>query len=185
MPESILKNSSDKMDKAIQAFRRELSTVRTGRANPAILDKVQVEYYGAMTPLNQLATISTPEARLLVVTPFDKSSIGEIEKAIQKAELGLTPSNDGNVIRIAIPALTEERRADLVKLVRKYGEEAKVAVRNIRRDANDDLKKKEKNGDITEDDLRGYTDSVQKETDKHISEIDQITKDKEKEIMEV
>lgn len=185
MPESVMKNSNEKMDKAIQAFRRELGTVRTGRANPAILDKVQVEYYGAMTPLNQLATISTPEARLLVITPFDKSSIADVEKAIQKAELGLSPSSDGNVIRIAIPALTEERRGELVKLVRKYAEEAKVAVRNIRRDTNDELKKKEKNGDMTEDELRGYTDDVQKETDKHVAEIDQITKDKEKEIMEV
>ncbi|OEH92327.1 ribosome recycling factor [Bacillus solimangrovi] len=185
MPQSILTSVNERMDKAIKAFRRELGTVRTGRANPAILDKVQVEYYGALTPLNQLAAISTPEARLLVITPFDKSSIADVERAILKAELGLTPSNDGNVVRIAIPALTQERRGELVKLVRKYAEEAKVAVRNVRRDANDDLKKLEKSGDITEDELRNYTEDVQKHTDKHVADIDVITKEKENEIMEV
>lgn len=185
MPQQVIKNVKEKMQKAIQSYNRELATVRAGRANPAILDRVQVEYYGALTPLNQLSTISVPEARLLVITPFDKSSIGDIERAIQKADLGLSPSNDGNIIRIAIPALTEERRTELVKVVKKYSEEAKVAVRNIRRDGNDDLKKLEKDGEITEDDLRGHQDTVQKETDNAINEIDSITKQKEKEIMEV
>jgi ribosome recycling factor len=185
MADQIIKNSKDKMEKAIQSYKRELGTVRAGRANPAILDKVQVDYYGAMTPLNQLSTISVPEARLLVIQPFDKSSIGDIEKAIQKADLGLSPSSDGSVIRISIPPLTEERRADLVKVVKKYGEEAKVAIRNIRRDANDDLKKLEKDGGITEDELRGYTDDVQKQTDHYVKEVDEITKQKEKEIVEV
>lgn len=185
MGEQVLKNANEKMDKAIQAYTRELATVRAGRANPSLLDRVQVEYYGALTPLNQLATISVPEARLLVVQPFDKSTVSDVEKAIQKADLGLTPSNDGSVIRIAIPALTEERRAELVKLVKKYAEEAKVAVRNVRRDANDELKKLEKSGDLTEDDLRAYTDDVQSETDKRVKKIDEITKEKEKEIMEV
>lgn len=185
MADQVLKQAKDKMDKAVKAYQRELATVRAGRANPSLLDKVQVEYYGALTPLNQLATISVPEARLLVIQPFDKSSINDVEKAIQKADLGLSPSNDGSVIRIAIPALTEERRKDLVKLVGKYAEEAKVAVRNIRRDANDELKKLEKNGELTEDELRGYTEDVQKATNHHIAEVDKLTKEKEKEIMEV
>ncbi|WP_407933945.1 ribosome recycling factor [Aquibacillus rhizosphaerae] len=173
------------MSQAVQSFSKQLSTVRAGRATPSLLDNVYVDYYGATTPLNQLSTISVPEARLLVITPFDKSSTSDIEKAIQKADLGLSPSSDGNVIRINIPALTEERRKDLVKVVGKYAEESKVQVRNIRRDANDSLKKAEKNGDLTEDELRGFQDDVQQETDKHIVEIDKLTKQKEKEIMEV
>lgn len=145
-----------------------------------------VEYYGTETPLNQLATISVPEARLLLVQPFDKSSINDIERAIQKADLGLTPSNDGSVIRLAIPPLTEERRKDLVKVVRKSAEDAKVAIRNIRRDINDDLKKNsKKNGELTEDDLRRFTEQVQKQTDSQIAEVDQVADNKEKEIMEV
>ncbi|WP_066173094.1 ribosome recycling factor [Bacillus marinisedimentorum] len=185
MSEQVIKQAAERMDKAVQAYDRELATVRAGRANPALLDKVQVEYYGMPTPLNQLATISVPEARLLVVQPFDKSSIGDIERAIQKADLGLSPSNDGSVLRISIPALTEERRKELVKLVKKYAEEAKVAVRNIRRDANDELKKLEKDGEMTEDELRGFTEDIQKHTDDHIAEIDKHTKAKEEEIMEV
>ncbi|MBO8155205.1 MAG: ribosome recycling factor [Bacillaceae bacterium] len=185
MSESIIKETSQKMDKAIQAYTRQLATVRAGRANPQILDSVQVEYYGALTPLNQLATVSAPEARLLVITPFDKSAIDEIEKAIQKADLGLTPSNDGNVVRINIPPLTEERRKELVKVVRKYAEEARVHIRNIRRDANDQIKKLEKDGELTEDESRGYQDDVQKETDKHIDQINKLTSEKEEEIMEV
>ncbi|MFC0524170.1 ribosome recycling factor [Pontibacillus salicampi] len=185
MPESIMNDTRELMEEAVKAFRRQLATVRAGRANPSILDAVKVEYYGAVVPLNQLATISAPEARLLVITPFDKSSINDIEKAIQKADLGLSPSSDGNVIRINIPALTEQRRKDLNKLVKKYSEEAKVQVRNIRRETNDSLKKMEKEGSITEDDLRSYQDDVQKTTDKHINEIDQIAKEKEEEIMEV
>ncbi|WP_297989797.1 ribosome recycling factor [Anoxybacillus sp.] len=181
----VLTNAKEKMDKAVQAFSRELATVRAGRANPALLEKITVDYYGMPTPIIQLAGIQVPEARLLVIQPYDKSVLKEIEKAILASDLGLTPSNDGSVIRIAIPPLTEERRRELVKLVKKYAEEAKVAVRNIRRDANDELKKLEKNGEITEDELRGYTEDIQKLTDDHIAKIDAITKDKEKEIMEV
>ena len=144
-----------------------------------------VDYYGVQTPINQLASISVPEARLLVIQPYDKSVIKEMEKAILASDLGLTPSNDGSVIRLVIPPLTEERRRELAKLVKKYSEDAKVAVRNIRRDANDELKKLEKNGEITEDELRSYTDDVQKLTDDHIAKIDAITKEKEKEVMEV
>ncbi|ENQ3078518.1 ribosome recycling factor [Bacillus sp. WLY-B-L8] len=185
MAQQVMKNAKEKMEKAVAAYSRELSTVRAGRASASVLDKVQVDYYGAPTPVVQLANITVPEARLLVIQPYDKTSIGDIEKAILKADLGLNPSNDGTVIRIAFPALTEERRRELVKVVKKYSEDAKVAVRNVRRDANDDLKKLEKNGDITEDDLRGYTEDIQKETDKYIVKVDEVTKNKEKEIMEV
>ncbi|MCF6137138.1 ribosome recycling factor [Pseudalkalibacillus berkeleyi] len=185
MPKTIIQQAEEKMTKAVSAYKRELGTLRAGRANPSLLDRVTVDYYGAPTPLNQMAGISVPEARLLLIQPYDKSIIGDIEKAIQKAELGLTPSNDGDVIRISIPALTEERRKELVKLVKKYTEEGKVAVRNIRRDANDDLKKLEKNGEMTEDELRRYNDEVQKLTDRFVGEIDSIAADKEKEIMEV
>jgi ribosome recycling factor len=185
MAQHVIKNAKEKMDKAVQAFSRELATIRAGRANPSLLEKVTVDYYGVATPINQLASISVPEARLLVIQPYDKSVIKEMEKAILASDLGLTPSNDGSVIRIVIPPLTEERRRELVKLVKKYSEDAKVAVRNIRRDANDELKKLEKNGEITEDELRGYTDDIQELTDDHIAKIDAITKEKEKEVMEV
>lgn len=181
----MMNETKERMEKAIGAYQRELATVRAGRANPSLLDKVTVEYYGAQTPLNQIASITVPEARMLLITPYDKTALGDIEKAIQKADLGITPSNDGNIIRITIPALTEERRKELAKLVKKYSEDAKVAVRNIRRDANDDLKKLEKNGEMTEDELRSSTEDVQKLTDEYVSKIDEITKDKEKEIMEV
>ncbi|WP_396652992.1 ribosome recycling factor [Metabacillus arenae] len=173
------------MEKATAAFSRELASVRAGRANASLLDKITVDYYGAPTPVNQMASITIPEARMLVITPYDKTVLGDIEKAILKSDLGITPTNDGSIIRITIPALTEVRRKELVKLVRKYSEDAKVAVRNIRRDTNDELKKSEKNGEMTEDDLRGYTDDVQKLTDEYVNKIDKITKDKEKEIMEV
>jgi ribosome recycling factor len=185
MAQHVIKNAKEKMDKAVQAFSRELATIRAGRANPSLLEKVTVDYYGVETPINQLASISVPEARLLVIQPYDKSVIKEMEKAILASDLGLTPSNDGSVIRIVIPPLTEERRRELVKLVKKYSEDAKVAVRNIRRDANDELKKLEKNGEITEDELRGYTDDIQELTDDHIAKIDAITKEKQKEVLEV
>ncbi|MDV2580633.1 ribosome recycling factor [Alkalibacillus haloalkaliphilus] len=185
MSDAVIKDCREKMSSAIQAFSKQLSTVRAGRANPALLDSVYVDYYGANTPLNQLSTVSAPEARLLVITPFDKSAIGDMEKAIQKADLGLQPNNDGNVIRINIPALTEERRKELVKITRKYAEEARVQIRNIRRDANDQLKKLEKSSEITEDDSRSYQDDVQSETDKHIAQIDQLLEEKENEITEV
>ncbi|WP_028399009.1 ribosome recycling factor [Ectobacillus panaciterrae] len=185
MAQQVLNAAKDKMDKAVSAYTRELGTVRAGRASASVLEKVTVDYYGAPTPVIQLANITVPEARLLVIQPYDKSSISDIEKAILKSDLGINPSNDGTVIRIAFPALTEERRRELVKVVKKYSEDAKVAVRNVRRDANDELKKLEKNGDITEDELRGHTETIQKETDKHIVKIDEITKTKEKEILEV
>ncbi|WP_101843911.1 ribosome recycling factor [Halobacillus sp. Marseille-P3879] len=185
MSDSVINEGKQQMEQAVQAFSRQLATVRAGRANPSILDNVYVDYYGAATPLNQLAQVSAPEPRLLVITPFDKSAISEIEKAIQKADLGLSPSSDGNVVRINIPALTEERRKDLVKVVGKYSEEAKVQVRNIRRDVNDQLKKLQKDGDLTEDDLRSSQEDVQKVTDQNIAEIDKLAKAKEEEMMEV
>lgn len=185
MPKQAIANAKERMSKAIQAYTRELASIRAGRASASLLDRIQVEYYGAPTPVNQLAGISVPEARLLVIQPYDKSILGEIEKAILKSDLGLNPANDGSIIRIAIPQLTEERRKELAKQVKKEAEEAKIAIRNIRRDGNEDLKKLEKNGEITEDGLRGYSDDIQKLTDEHIAKIDQITKDKEKEIMEV
>jgi ribosome recycling factor len=185
LAKQVLANTKDKMEKAVSSLSRELASVRAGRASANLLDKISVEYYGAPTPVNQLASISVPEARLLVIQPYDKTVLGDIEKAILKSDLGLTPSNDGSLIRLSIPALTEERRKELVKLVKKYAEEAKVAVRNIRRDGNDDLKKLEKDGNITEDELRNNTESVQKLTDEYIVKVDNVAKDKEKEIMEV
>lgn len=181
----VFKTMQEKMDTAIQAYTRNLATVRAGRANPSLLDNVIVDYYGAATPLNQLATIGTPEARLLVITPFDKSSIADMEKAIQKANLGLSPSSDGNIIRINIPALTEERRKELTKVVGKYAEEARIQIRNYRREANDQLKKLEKDSDITEDELKSSQGQVQKETDRYIQEVDDVAAAKEAEILEV
>lgn len=185
MAKTVISSAKERMEKAISAYTRELASIRAGRANASLLDKISVEYYGAPTPINQVAGVSVPEARLLVIQPYDKTILGDIEKAILKSDLGLNPTSDGSIIRIAIPALTEERRKELVKVVKKESEEAKIAIRNIRRDANDDLKKLEKNGEITEDDLRGYSDDIQKMTDSHISRVDDITKDKEKEILEV
>jgi ribosome recycling factor len=185
MPKQVITTIKDRMTKAIQSYSRELASIRAGRASASLLDRITIDYYGASTPVNQMAGISTPEARLIVIQPYDKSTLGDIEKAILKSDLGLNPTNDGMVIRLAIPQLTEERRKELVKVVKKESEEAKVAIRNIRRDGNDDLKKLEKNGEITEDALRGYSDDIQKVTDEYISKIDQITKDKEKEILEV
>ncbi|GBF72032.1 ribosome-recycling factor [Paenibacillus sp. 598K] len=184
MPQSIKSNAEERMDKAIGALKRELATLRAGRAAPALLDRVQVEYYGAMTPVTQLANVNTPDPRTLLIQPWDKTSLGAIEKAILKSDLGLTPSNDGNMIRISIPMLTEERRAELVKTMKKIGEEAKVAIRNIRRDANDDIKKLEK-GEISEDESRGHQADIQKTTDQFVAEVDKLLAAKEKEIMEV
>ncbi|MBD2870705.1 ribosome recycling factor [Paenibacillus arenilitoris] len=184
MPQEIKKNAEERMEKAIGAMKRDLSTLRAGKANPALLDRIQVEYYGAMTPLNQLANINTPDSRTLFIQPWDKSSMAAIEKAIMKSDLGLNPSNDGASIRISIPPLTEERRAELVKTARKFGEDAKVAVRNIRRDANDAVKKLEKTT-ISEDESRGHQEDIQKATDKYIAEVEKVLAAKEKEIMEV
>lgn len=185
MPKQVVAATKGKMEKAIQAYTRELAGIRAGRANASLLDRLSIDYYGAPTPVNQIASISVPEARLLVIQPYDKTVLGDIEKAILKSDLGLTPSNDGSLIRLTIPQLTEERRKELVKVVKKAGEEAKIAIRNVRRDGNEDLKKLEKNGDITEDELRAYSDDVQKLTDDHIKEIDQLTKEKEQEILAV
>ncbi|NWL86422.1 MULTISPECIES: ribosome recycling factor [unclassified Paenibacillus] len=184
MPETIKKHAEERMEKAIQALKRDLATLRAGRATPALLDRIQVEYYGSMTPLNQLANINTPDSRTLMIQPWDKSSLSDIERAIMKSDLGLTPANDGMNIRLSIPPLTEERRVELVKMTKKYGEESKVAIRNIRRDANDDIKKLEKT-DISEDESRRHQDDVQKMTDKYIAEVDKVLAAKEKEIMEV
>lgn len=177
--------AEEKMDKAIAVLKKDLLTLRTGRANPAVLDKVLVDYYGTETPIQQMANISTPDPRSLVITPWDKSALGEIERAISKAELGFTPSNDGNLIRIVLPALTQERRNDLVKMARKMSEEAKIAIRNIRRDANDELKKLEKKGEIPEDLSRRSQEEIQKLTDRYIKESDQVVSSKETEIMEI
>ena len=185
MAKQVLEQAKERMAKSLTAFGRELASIRAGRANASLLDRISVDYYGAPTPINQLAGVSIPEARLLVITPYDKSILGEIEKAIMKSDIGITPTNDGNVIRLAIPALTEDRRKELVKVVKKEAEEAKVAVRNVRRDANDDLKKLEKNGEITEDDLRGYGDDIQKLTDEFIAKVDEAAKEKEQEILSV
>ena len=175
----------EKMRKSISVLKEELNTVRAGRANAALLDQIKVDYYGSPTPLKNISNISVPDPRTLMISPFDPKSIHDIEKAINVANLGINPSNDGKVIRLVIPAVTEERRKDLIKVVKKFGEDAKVAVRNERRDANDELKKQEKGGELTEDDLKKALDEVQKKTDKTIKDIDQIIADKEKEIMEV
>jgi ribosome recycling factor len=185
MAKDVMHETEDRMKKAEEAVARELAGIRTGKANPALLDPVRVDYYGAPTPLRQLANVAAPEPRLIVIQPFDKRAIGDIEKAIQKSSLGLNPASDGNLIRIPIPPLTEERRRDLTKLVRKIGENGKVAVRNIRRDANDQLKKLEKDGEVTEDEGKRQHDRVQTLTDKYIQDIDKMIERKEKEVMEV
>ncbi|MDU6961610.1 MAG: ribosome recycling factor [Staphylococcus sp.] len=181
----IIKDTKSRMQKSIDNLSRELANISAGRANSNLLNGVTVDYYGAPTPVQQLASINVPEARLLVISPYDKSSVADIEKAIIAANLGVNPTSDGEVIRISVPALTEERRKELVKEVKKIGEDAKVSIRNIRRDINDQLKKDEKNGDITEDDLRSQTEDVQKVTDNSIKEIDNLVDEKEKDIMSV
>lgn len=173
------------MAKAVEAFQYEISTVRTGRANMSLLDNIRAEYYGTQVPLNQVATIGVPEPRLIVLQPWDKSAIPAIEKAIQSSNLGLTPSNDGTVIRLPIPHLTEERRTELVRVVRQMAEECKVSVRNARRDANEMFKDGQKEGEIPEDDSRKGHDQVQKLTDDFVAEIDKLLARKEEEIMEV
>ena len=172
-----------RMEKTVASLKDSFNTIRTGRANAAIFDKVRVDYYGTKTPLNQVATIQIPEARSVIIQPFDKSLITEIEKAIQMADLGFNPSNDGKVIRITIPALTADRRKDLVKQAKTMAENSRTAIRNIRRDGNDDLKKQQKAGEITEDGLKTETDKLQKLTDKYIDEINKVYDAKEKEIL--
>lgn len=175
----------EKMQKAIDYLQEELVAIRAGRANPAILNKVTVDYYGAQTPINQVGAISVPEARQILITPWDKSLIGPITKAIQVAELGVNPINDGNGVRLTFPELNEDRRKQIVKEVKSLGEDAKVAVRNVRRDGIDDAKKQEKAGEITEDELKGAEDKIQKITDKYTAKIDEMISAKEKEVMEV
>lgn len=177
--------AKEKMKKAAQNLQRELGQIRAGRANASLLDRITVNYYGAPTPLNQMASIQIPEARVLMITPFDKSILQDVEKAIMASDIGISPTNDGNVIRLVIPQLTEERRKELAKDVKKEAENAKIAIRNIRRDAIDEYKKQQKNGDITEDDLRGLEKDVQTLTDNGIKEVDKIAADKEKELLEV
>lgn len=180
-----IKTLKEKIEKSEHVLREELGTVRAGRANATLVDKVTVEYYGTPTPLKALANISVPEPRTLMISPFDPKSIPEIEKAINAANIGITPANDGKVIRLQIPQVTEERRKELTKTIKKMGEDTKVAVRNLRRDANDKVKKLEKSGDFTEDDAKETLDDIQKAVDKAVKDIDQIVADKEKEIMEV
>ncbi len=185
MIEGVIQSAEERMEKAIGALRKELATVRAGRATPSMLDKVMVEYYGSSMPVNQVAGVTSPEPRMLMISPWDKSMLSEIEKAIQKSDLGLNPSNDGSVIRLVVPQLTEERRQELVKVVRKMCEESRVAIRNIRRDANDELKKMEKGQDVSEDEVRREQEKVQVLTDKFVAEVDKILATKEQDLKEV
>lgn len=180
-----MKNTETKMEKAIASLQNDLAVIRAGRANPAILDKVTVEYYGVPTPVQQVGTISVPEARTIVIQPWDASILSDIEKAILKSDVGITPNNDGKCIRLNFPPLTEERRKELVKGISKRGEECKVAVRNVRRDSIEGFKKQKKDGEITEDDLKDLESKVQKLTDKYVAQAEAIVADKEKEILEV
>ena len=177
-------NNEERMEKTIASLKDTFNTIRTGRASASMFDKVFVSYYGTQSPLNQVSTIAIPEARSVIITPFDKTLIGEIEKAIQAANLGLNPSNDGKVIRIQVPALTADRRKELVKQAKTVAENSRTAIRNIRRDGNDALKKMQKDGELTEDELKKETDNLQKLTDKYIGEIDKIYESKEKDILQ-
>ena len=185
MPENIINSGVQRMEKAIDALKKELALIRTGRANPSVLNSINVTYYGTPTPLNQIAGISVPEAQLLVIKPYDRSILEEIQKEIQKADLNLVPQSDGTVIRINFPQLTEERRKQLVKDVKNIAEKSKVSIRNIRRDMIDHLKKLEKDSAISEDELKIYSDDVQEHTDAHIESIDTVTKEKEASILEI
>ncbi len=180
----VYKDVETRMKKSVESFKVEIARIRTGRASPAIFEGIKVEYYGTQVPINQVASIVAPEARLIVIQPWDKTAIGEIEKAIRKSGLGLNPQSDGNIIRVVIPPLSEERRQDLIKLVRKLAEEARVAIRNIRRDGIDKVKTMEKNKEISEDDKKKAEERIQKITDEHIEEVNKILKTKEKEILE-
>lgn len=179
------KDFQEKIEVTKEVLKEDLNTVRAGRANPALLDKVSVEYYGTPTPLRNIANISAPDPKSLQITPFDPSSLNDIERAINIANIGITPTNDGKNVRLVIPDLTEERRKELTKITKKYGEEAKVAVRNLRREANESVKKQEKDGEISEDDRDDELEKIQKTTDEAIKAIDAIIKEKDKEIMEV
>lgn len=185
MIQQVKEQAQKKMEKSIQALKRDLLSLRVGRANPALLDKIVVSYYGSEMPINQVANISTPDPRTLVVEPWDKSILADVEKAILQAELGLNPVNDGKVLRINIPALTEERRTELTKLAKKMGETCKVAIRNHRREANDELKKLEKEGEIPEDIARRGQDEIQKLTNRFIQNVDEVITKKEEEMLEI
>lgn len=184
MVKEIISSAEENMKKTVDVVRKEFASMRAGRATPALVDKVTVSYYGTPTPLNQLANISVPEARILLIQPWDKSALPEIERAIMKSDLGITPTSDGTVIRLAIPQLTQERRTELVKVSKKKAEEGRVAIRNIRRDVNDTIKAKQKEG-VPEDEVKRGQDEMQKLTDKYIKEIDELVKSKEQEIMQV
>jgi ribosome recycling factor len=173
------------MENAVESLRREFTSVRTGKATPALLDTVRVEAYGSHVPLNQVATVSAPEPRLLVVQPWDRSMLGPVEKAIQTSDLGLNPSNDGKIVRVPIPALTEERRKEYVRLLHKMAEEARVSIRHARKESNDQIKKRQKDGDLSEDEARREQDEVQKLTDRYIAQVDELLRHKEVEVMEV
>ncbi|HEL0647680.1 ribosome recycling factor [Streptococcus equi subsp. zooepidemicus] len=185
MANAIVETAKERFTQSHHSLAREYASIRAGRANASLLDRIQVDYYGAPTPLNQLASITVPEARVLLISPFDKSSIKDIERALNASDLGITPANDGSVIRLVIPALTEETRKELAKEVKKVGETAKVSIRNIRRDAMDEAKKQEKAKEITEDELKALEKDIQKATDEAIKEIDRMTADKEKELLSV
>jgi ribosome recycling factor len=185
MIDDVLADAKDRMGKAVEALRKELATIRTGRAHPGLIEHLRVDYYGAPTPLNQLASIGVPEPRLLTIQPWDRQSLGAIEKAIHKADLGLNPINDGNIIRLAIPQLTEERRKELVKVVRKKVEEGRVAVRNVRRDRHDELRRLQREKDISEDAQYGAQEELQKLTDGFIEEIERVGEEKEAELLAV
>ncbi len=185
MPKEILDEAKERMNKTINVLKSELSSLRAGRANAQVLDRIMVDYYGSMTPINQLGNISVPEPRMLIIALWDTKMISAVEKAIQKSDLGINPANDGKVIRLIFPELTEERRKDLVKTVRKKGEESKVAIRSIRRDSMETIKKQKKDGELTEDDQKQLETKLQKQTDDFIKEIDAILSMKEKEILSV
>jgi ribosome recycling factor len=185
MIKDILKAADEKMQKTIAVLKKDLGSMKAGRANPAMLDKIEVEYYGTMTPISQVGSISIPEARILQIQPWDKTAIKAIEKAILKSDLGLNPSNDGTLIRLMIPELTEETRKNLVKTVKKTGEESKIAIRSIRRDCNEKIKNLKKESDISEDEIKKAEEDIQKKTDNFIKEVDKILEQKEKEIMAV
>ena len=185
MYKDLIKNSEELMRKSISFLKEELATIRAGKANPKLVDKIQVSYYGTMTPLNQIANISVPEPRMLLIQPWDANALKDIEKALQTSDLGINPANDGKLIRLVIPVLTEERRRDLLKVVKKEIENSKIAVRNIRRDTNDEIKRMEKQSEISEDEQRRAEEEMQKLTDRYIDIIDEIYKEKEVEILEV
>lgn len=183
--DKIIDNAKTKMKKSINVMLEDFGTIRAGRANPAVLDRVKIDYYGSPTPINQVAAVSVAEARILVISPWDKSTLGMIEKAIQSSDVGINPQNDGQVLRLIFPQLTEDRRKELVKEIKKMGEECKVAIRSIRRDAMEKCKALKKNNEITEDDLKGAEETIQKITDKNVKEVDEQVAVKEKEILSI